>query len=117
MLASEKHFYKHHKAIKESNLEHILPRNASSSWNEAFPDELVRKDLTEMIGNYAALDMASNSEVKNYGFKMKLKVLKKKAVTFKTLETVVQYDEWNQEAIESRTEHLANYIWNQLKLL
>jgi hypothetical protein len=88
----------------EVNLEHVLPRNPTSSdWPSFSKDEV---DLwAYRLGNLALLSVGPNGKIGNKPWSIKKPVLESSALTL--TQQAGGYDEWDQAAISDRQVKLA----------
>jgi len=84
-------------------LEHILPENPSAAWFHI--DEETANAYSRRIGNLVLLKARINVEIGNDGFNEKKPSLADSE--FGLTSSVVEYDEWGVEQIESRQQELA----------
>jgi uncharacterized protein with ParB-like and HNH nuclease domain len=102
-------------------LEHILPQKVddeNSEWAKLFTIE-DRNVLTNCIGNLTLLSMRKNIQAYNYSFSEKKKAYQDKdnvATAFFITQKILQYFEWNKEAIEGRKKDLIELIEGKLSL-
>ena len=88
-------------------IEHVLPQKpkANSTWIKWFPEETIRSEHTNCLGNLLLLSRPKNSEAQNYDFKEKKRkyyVSEKGVSTFALTTQVLQEQEWTVEVIERR---------------
>lgn len=83
----------------EWSVEHVLPTKpvAKGAWVRAFPDEVERKSLVNLLGNLALLTPAANSSAGNVGFSKKKGKYQRLlgAGMPRITADVVAADEWN----------------------
>ena len=91
------------------NLEHILPKNASSPWKETLstlePDEV--DDFVSRLGNLALVSTAVNKKIGAKGFDAKKELFETEQY-FKFTKLIASYDEWTKNTIINRQAELAN---------
>lgn len=106
---------------KEVQIEHILPQTVEgvdSEWAKSFTEE-DRNGLTNCIGNLTLLSMRKNIQAYNYSFAEKKKAYEDKdnvVTSFYITQKVLQYAQWDKEAIEKRKRELKNLIEQKLSL-
>ncbi|WP_324683132.1 DUF262 domain-containing protein [Bibersteinia trehalosi] len=92
-------------------LEHILPQNPNSSWNNISMND--REKYIYHIGNMMLLEKSINKEIENHSFKEKLASYHKSSFE-QVRQLANSYSEWTIDNIEKRSEELAKYavqIW------
>ncbi|XSG81613.1 MAG: DUF262 domain-containing protein [Methyloligella sp. ZOD6] len=87
-------------------IEHILPRNpkAESPWMAKFPDAAVRKNRTELLGNYALLTHKINAGAKNKDFREKRQIMfgKTDNHAFPITSDLINFDDWTEDELLRR---------------
>lgn len=95
----------------DATVEHVLPKNGGSGWNELFPDPALRTELANLLGNMTLLTYDQNKEadIKPYG--------KKRAIYFDTnspiyalTKDIAPIEDWTLQAIEERHERLVRIL-------
>ena len=90
-----------------STIEHILPENPGSVWEEYFQPE-DQSEYINRIGNFTLLEASINNKLDNETpFEEKLVSYKKSA--FKITAEHLQYTEWSPETLNQRQQKMA--IW------
>lgn len=104
--------------VREATVEHILPRRPApgSDWIAAFPDPEARYMACNAFGNLAALDKARNEGLRNADFAAKRGVLRAAAADYHTLSDIPADGAWTAEAIDARTDKLAQQVEAALDL-
>lgn len=88
----------------ELNLEHILPEQlGEDAWTQFIEEE--RKAYTKRLGNMLLLTQKMNSKLRSASFDSKREIYAKSDLLL--TKKVVEWDEWNKEAIEKRQKYLA----------
>jgi hypothetical protein len=95
-------------------LEHVLPQNPGkdSPWLTIFSDIKDRREYSTKPGNYTILFNKLNREASNQPFPQKKD--KYKQSNIELTRELAEYDEWDKEAIDKRTDilfELAKEIW------
>lgn len=93
-------------------LEHILPKNAGSSWAGALPHGADPSDYVELIGNLTLLERGRNRGIAKASFAEKKKVYAKS--TLQLNDELLKHPKWSHETIEKRSRELAKVakqIW------
>ncbi|MGG7056176.1 DUF262 domain-containing protein [Nitrosomonas sp. ANs5] len=86
------------------NLEHILPENPSPAWS--YIEESKQDRLIYRIGNMTLLEASRNRDLGNGDYATKRQVYRQSV--FKTTQAVAEnYDNWDEQKIESRQKQLA----------
>lgn len=103
------------KADKVVWLEHVLPQTPGkdSPWLTIFPDVKERIEYSTKLGNYTILFDKLNREASNQPFPQKKEKYKQSHIEL-TKALANEYDEWDKEAIDKRTDMLlglAKEIW------
>lgn len=98
----------------EWSIEHVLPAKpaAKGAWVRAFPDEVERKGLVNLLGNLALLTPSANSSAGNVGFakkKDKYQRLLGDSMPRVTAD-VVAADVWDKRAILRRQAHYVQLL-------
>lgn len=86
------------------NLEHILPRNPSGSWDHF--EEHERDAFVNRIGNLAIMGRDLNEGAANASFSVKKSVYQNSS--FQLTSDIAEYDKWDVIHIEERQEKLAD---------
>jgi uncharacterized protein with ParB-like and HNH nuclease domain len=90
-----------------STIEHILPENPGSVWEEHFQPE-DQPEYVNRIGNFTLLEASINHKLDNeMPFKEKLEAYKKSA--FKITAEHLQFTEWSPETLSQRQQKMA--VW------
>lgn len=104
-------------------LEHVLPQKPKpqSVWVQKFPEPKRRKQLSELIGNYALLTQKMNPQGSNSDFRRKKQIYFdfRDHQNFALTAQISQYDDWDEEIILERQRmlmELASNIFNPLLL-
>lgn len=91
-------------------IEHILPRNPKSDgpWIEKFPETAMRRNRTELLGNYALLTHKINAGAKNKDFKEKRKIMfgKTDNNAFPITSDLIHFDDWTEDELLQRHQQL-----------
>ncbi|MGA7324047.1 MAG: DUF262 domain-containing HNH endonuclease family protein [Rhodomicrobium sp.] len=102
-------------------LEHVLPQKPKphSAWVQNFPEHIRRKQLSELIGNYALLTQKMNPQGSNSDFRRKKQIYFdfRDHQNFALTAQISQYDDWNEAVIFERQRMLmglASNIFNPL---
>jgi hypothetical protein len=93
-------------------VEHVLPKNGGAWWNERFPDQALRNELANLLGNLTLLTLVQNSDADNKPYP------KKRSVYFDTAgapihaltKDLAPIEEWTLQAIEERHERLVRIL-------
>jgi len=93
-------------ALRESNLEHIFPRNPSTEWTNS--EEL--EPYLWHIGNLTMLGKRLNSNAANSGFSVKRSYYEKATELAITKEIAATYKSWDVATIHKRTKRLMNLV-------
>ena len=89
---------------EQVNLEHVLPKRASSAdWGNFSPDE--RRDYLHRLGNLSLLPKGPNGRIGNKPFAAKKPLLAKSSFAL-TAEIGLEAD-WTKDAIKARQARLA----------
>jgi len=83
-----------------STIEHILPQNPSSFWNEDFPKN-IRESFLSKLWNYLLLELNYNKKCENIDFNEKIKIYSKsKYIITKDIQNHYSESWWNPATIE-----------------
>jgi hypothetical protein len=93
-------------------VEHVLPKNGGAWWNERFPDQALRNELANLLGNLTLLTYVQNSDADTKPYP------KKRSVYFDTAgapihaltKDLAPIEEWTLQAIEERHERLVRIL-------
>ncbi len=91
-------------------IEHILPENYDSDWNELFSNEAQK--YIYRLGNYTVLEDKKNKEIGRKSFNEKKKVYA--TSHFKLTRDELNFDQWNISSLNNYQNKLARYaksIW------
>lgn len=109
----ENHLSEHSFDFEYDNgsLEHVLPENPSTEWNENFPED-IEESFIYRLGNFTLLESDKNRVIGNKNFEHK-------SVVYKTsryeLTKRFGYQKWNQNNLKARQKYLAKQakaIWH-----
>lgn len=100
--------------FNEYTLEHLMPKKWKEKWNgeKVDPQERNRKIL--LLGNLAIIKKGLNSSIRNDCWKNKREKLKSFSSGVETLQPFLEYEVWNEQTIDERTQWLyeqASKIW------
>ncbi|MGA7329357.1 MAG: DUF262 domain-containing HNH endonuclease family protein [Rhodomicrobium sp.] len=91
---------------KRVTVEHVLPQKPSpkSVWLQRFPNEVKRKQLSNMLGNLAILSASANPRANNYDFHKKREIIfgVKHSNTFPITAELTNYNDWTEDTIRQR---------------
>ncbi|MGQ0532016.1 MAG: DUF262 domain-containing protein [Caulobacteraceae bacterium] len=93
-------------------VEHVLPRGNAAWWNERFPDQALRSELANLLGNLVLVTFDQNSDADTKPYP------KKRAIYFDTrgapihalTKDIGPIEEWTLQAIEERHERLVRIL-------
>lgn len=95
-----------------STIEHILPENPGSNWDEVFPVD-IQEDYIYRLGNYSLLEASINNKLdSNLSFSEKLK--KYKTSSYKLSNEYCNYEKFTPSEVALRQEKMAKIakgIW------
>lgn len=89
---------------KKITIEHILPQNPQSGWNNFTDSDL--EQFTYHIGNMMILEESLNNDAENHSFEEKIPIYQKSNLC-QCKGLVENYSEWNPSNIKSRASQLA----------
>ncbi len=92
-------------------LEHILPEHPSEEWCNYFGDEGI-EDWSERLGNMTLMTGSANKDIDQQSFPAKKSFFA--SSPYLISRKIVDYEDWNKDAIESRQRWLADQacaIW------
>jgi len=99
---------------KDATLEHVLPQkpNGKSVWLKMFPEEKQRKQLCELIGNYALLTGKLNASARNHDFAKKKQVIfaLSNVSMFPLTASLTPYETWTEYDIRRRQKDMLTLI-------
>lgn len=101
--------------VDQVNLEHVLPKNATSEEWPQFSVEQ-RKLLVDRLGNHCLLSKGPNGRIGNKGWIVKKPVLLGSSLTL--TKSAGQLDAWSQETINARQRQMADLavsVWPRSK--
>jgi len=109
----ENHLSEHSFDFEHDNgsLEHVLPENPSSEWNENFPKD-IEESFIYRLGNFTLLEPDKNRVIGNKDFEHKCEVYKTSRYE---LTKRFGYQKWDQDNLKARQKYLAKQakaIWN-----
>ncbi|MBU2924416.1 DUF262 domain-containing HNH endonuclease family protein [Colwellia sp. 1_MG-2023] len=109
----ENHLSEHSFDFEYDNgsLEHVLPENPSSEWNENFPKD-IEESFIYRLGNFTLLEPDKNRVIGNKNFEHKSEVYKTSRYE---LTKRFGFQKWNQENLKARQKYLAKQakaIWH-----
>lgn len=109
----ENHLSEHSFDFEYDNgsLEHVLPENPSSEWNENFPKD-IEESFIYRLGNFTLLEPDKNRVIGNKNFEHKSEVYKSSRYE---LTKRFGYQKWNQDNLKARQKYLAKQskaIWH-----
>ncbi len=89
------------------SLEHILPQNPNTSWDEDFPEN-VRESFVSRLWNYVLLELQLNKKAENKSFSEKIDIYSKSKY-FATKDIKEYYSEswWNPSTIDKMQNYYA----------
>jgi hypothetical protein len=93
------------------SLEHILPENPSTDWNENFPKD-IEESFIYRLGNFTLLESDKNRVIANKNFEFKLAVYETSRYE---LTKRFGYRKWDQDNLKARQRYLAKQakaIWS-----
>jgi hypothetical protein len=93
-------------------VEHVLPKGGGPWWNERFPDQALRAEMANLLGNLTLITYDQNSDADNKPYS------KKRVVYFDTpgvpihslSKDIAPIEEWTLQAIEERHERLVRIL-------
>ena len=93
-------------------VEHVLPRGGGAYWNERFPDEKLRTELANLLGNLVLVTYEQNKEADNKPYPKKRQVFfdTPNAPIHAVTKSIASIEEWTQQAIEDRHEDLVRIL-------
>mgnify|MGYP003592454654 CR=1 FL=1 len=96
-------------------LEHVLPQTvgAGSEWEKTWPEEEVRLNWVNRIGNLLLLTQRKNSEAQNFDFavkKSKYFISPKGVANFALTTQVLSEDKWLPETVSRRQQDLLQVL-------
>jgi len=95
-----------------STIEHILPENPSSEWENSFPvDE--QEEYIYLIGNYTLLENTINKTAGNKGFQEKLQLYKYSS--YKLSREELNYTEWTPIVLRRHQDKMSRWACNTWK--
>jgi hypothetical protein len=100
-------------------VEHILPKSGGAWWNERFPDEKMRTEASNLLGNLILVTFSQNTvaAAKPYPDKRKVFFNTPGAPIFALTRDIVGVEEWTMQAIERRHENLVRILCEDLGLV
>ncbi len=96
-----------------ATLEHILPENPSSAWDEAFPPDR-QKDFIYRLGNLIMLEAPLNRRCQNLAFADKVSAYAESTYQTTTDMAARSVGEWSPALIDSRQNQMAEraaHVW------
>ncbi|WP_291198081.1 DUF262 domain-containing HNH endonuclease family protein [Hyphomonas sp.] len=99
-----------------AHVEHILPRAPDGAWLDQFPDENERAELRGRIGNFCLLPKEVNEDLGNDQWGRKRNAYRKIDKCFRGAIDAASYERWNADAINKRTQNMAEYLDDLLEL-
>lgn len=109
----ENHLSEHSFDFEYDNgsLEHILPENPSSEWNENFPKD-IEESFIYRLGNFTLLEPDKNRIIGNKNFEHKFEAYKTSRYE---LTKRFGYQKWDQDNLKARQKYLAKQakaVWH-----
>ena len=89
-------------------IEHVLPRNPDSSWDEKF-DKDQRQKLTNLWANLIPLSSEMNGDLANKSFSIKQPVYEADAMFKSARKFAKEYSDWTPENLEARSDELVQW--------
>jgi hypothetical protein len=93
-------------------IEHVLPRNPDSSWDNKFDNEQ-RSKLTNLWANLIPLSAEMNGELKNTSYAIKRPEYEKDAMFKSARQFASKYDDWTPDLLKERSEELVEWALNR----
>ncbi len=91
-----------------ASVEHVLPRDhGGERWLAAFPDEDVREDCKNRLGNFCLLPKDEDGRLGNLSFEEKREAYRKLDPVYRSAHEVARYPAWTPAAVRERTERLS----------
>lgn len=94
-------------------IEHILPENPSSAWDEAFPPERADRSIYR-LGNLSLLEGPKNRAVANRPYREKAEAYGQSAYRLSQQIVEIAPEAWTLALLEKRQEHMAaraTHLW------
>jgi hypothetical protein len=107
------------KMTDDVTVEHILPRGASPWWTERFPDQALRGELANLLGNLILVtyDQNKDADTKPYPRKRSIYFDTRGAPIHALTKDIAPIEEWTLQAIEERHERLVRILSEDLGLI
>jgi hypothetical protein len=110
-------------ALRNCNVEHVLPRQAYGEWDRSFTTDEKRETL-HLLGNLCLIPEKINIEVENKAWSVKRKAFQSRCRQSKTAQRVLAVSDatsdgpsdWNPATIRSLTEEYAVLVERELDL-
>ena len=99
-----------------AQVEHILPRAPGGAWLDQFQDENQRADLRGRLGNLCLLPKQVNEDLGNAEWLKKRQAYRKVDKCFRGAIDAADHEKWNAEAIDKRSQNVAEYLNDLLGL-
>jgi hypothetical protein len=93
-------------------VEHVLPKGNSAWWNGFFPDQGLRMELANLLGNLVLITYDQNKEADNKPYPKKRQIYfdTPNAPIHAVTKDVASIGEWTHQAIEDRHERLVRIL-------
>lgn len=104
----------------DATVEHVLPKNGGSQWNDRFPDKRLRDEFANMIGNCVLITHKQNEAAGNRSYGDKRKVYFNASggpPVHAVTKDIVGIEDWTYEAIEERQERLIRILCSDWDLV
>jgi uncharacterized protein with ParB-like and HNH nuclease domain len=100
-----------------TTIEHVLPQTPSGEWLKWWPEEKVREEWINRIGNLVLLNRRQNSSAQNYDFSIKKEryFVKSGVSPYAITSQVLNEKKWTPEVVEKRQKQLIDKfieVWN-----
>ena len=94
-------------------IEHVLPENPDSRWEEGFPAEQWERSI-ERLGNLTLLEAPLNRQVGNGGFSAKMEAYRRSQYKLSNQLADLEADEWTPALLAARQRQMAEravHLW------
>jgi hypothetical protein len=98
--------------MDDVTVEHVLPRGRSPWWSQLFPDEKLRIELANLLGNLVLITYEQNKEADNKPYPKKRQIYfdTANAAIHSVTKDLASIEEWTLQAIEDRHERLVRIL-------
>lgn len=103
-------------ALFLGHVEHVLPRRSIAEWLQVIPDDTQRSELTHKLGNLCVLSKQDNEQAGNNSWQAKRAIYQRADRCFVGAREISAATVWNADAIEQRTDEIAQEVVSILNL-